>query len=122
MSRVGFHIAPTVVSSGGAAAIVCPQMTQTEYDGLKQVASGDANYLLCDHREQRESRGGQADGTDEAGAPTDGSTRSVGDCDGHPSRGGSYGDAVFSAYAGVRVQRDSDCRGDSWGFRVARAD
>jgi sulfatase modifying factor 1 len=56
------------------------------------------------------------------GAPTDGSTWLAGDCDGHPSRGGSFGNAVFSAFAGVRVQRDADYRGHSWGFRVARVD
>jgi len=56
------------------------------------------------------------------GAPTDGSTWLAGDCDGHPSRGGSYGNAVFAAYAGIRVQRDADYQGHSWGFRVVRLD
>ena len=56
------------------------------------------------------------------GAPTDGSTWTTGDCDGHPSRGGSYGNAAFSAYLGVRVPRDADYVGHSWGFRVVRND
>ena len=56
------------------------------------------------------------------GAPSDGSTWLAGDCDAHPSRGGSYGNAVFSAYAGIRAPRDSEYRGHSWGFRIARID
>jgi len=56
------------------------------------------------------------------GAPTDGSTWTTGDCDGHPSHGGSYGNAAFSAYAAVRVPRDGDYVGHSWGFRVVRND
>jgi formylglycine-generating enzyme required for sulfatase activity len=56
------------------------------------------------------------------GAPTDGSARMTGDCDGHMSKGGSYGNAAFSAYAGIRVFRDTEYRGHSWGFRVARLD
>jgi formylglycine-generating enzyme len=56
------------------------------------------------------------------GAPADGSTWMMGDCDAHPSRGGSFGNAVFSTYAGVRVVRDADYHGHSWGFRVARND
>ena len=56
------------------------------------------------------------------GAPADGSTWTSGDCDAHPSRGGSYGNAAFSAYVGVRVPRDADYVGHSWGFRVVRND
>jgi formylglycine-generating enzyme required for sulfatase activity len=56
------------------------------------------------------------------GAPTDGSAWMTGDCDGHATRGGSYGNAVFSAYAGIRAPRDGDYRGHSFGFRVARVD
>ena len=56
------------------------------------------------------------------GAPVDGSTWKAGDCDAHPSRGGSYGNAVFSTYAGVRAPRDADYVGHSWGFRVVRND
>jgi formylglycine-generating enzyme required for sulfatase activity len=56
------------------------------------------------------------------GAPADGSARLTGDCDGRMSKGGSYGNAAFSAYAGIRVFRDADYRGHSWGFRVARTD
>jgi formylglycine-generating enzyme required for sulfatase activity len=56
------------------------------------------------------------------GAPTDGSTWKAGDCDAHPSRGGSYGNAAFSTYAGVRAPRDADYVGHSWGFRVVRND
>jgi formylglycine-generating enzyme required for sulfatase activity len=56
------------------------------------------------------------------GAPADGSTWTAGDCDAHPSRGGSYGNAVFSAFVGMRAPRDADYRGHSWGFRVARTD
>jgi formylglycine-generating enzyme required for sulfatase activity len=56
------------------------------------------------------------------GAPRDGSTWTAGDCDAHPSRGGSYGNAAFSAFAGIRAPRDSDYRGHSWGFRLVRLD
>lgn len=56
------------------------------------------------------------------GAPTDGSTRTDGDCDAHPSMGGSYGNAAYSGYAGMRGPRDADYRGHSWGFRIARAE
>jgi formylglycine-generating enzyme required for sulfatase activity len=56
------------------------------------------------------------------GAPTDGSTWKTGDCDAHPSHGGSYGNAVFSAYSAIRVPRDADYVGHSWGFRVVRND
>jgi formylglycine-generating enzyme required for sulfatase activity len=52
------------------------------------------------------------------GAPSDGSTRKDGDCNAHPSMGGSYGNAAFAAYAGSRPSRDNDYRGHSWGFRV----
>jgi len=56
------------------------------------------------------------------GAPTDGSTWRSGDCDGRSSRGGSYGNAVFSTYAGVRAPRYVGFVGHSWGFRVVRND
>jgi formylglycine-generating enzyme len=56
------------------------------------------------------------------GAPTDGSTWLTGDCDGHSSRGGSYGNAAFSAYVGVRAPRNGEYVGHSWGFRVVRTD
>ena len=55
-------------------------------------------------------------------APTDGSTWKSGDCDARPSRGGSYGNAVFSAYSAIRAPRDVDYVGHSWGFRVVRND
>jgi formylglycine-generating enzyme len=54
------------------------------------------------------------------GAPADGSTWMTGDCDARPSRGGSYGNAVHSAYAGVRAPRHSSYNGHTWGFRVVR--
>jgi formylglycine-generating enzyme len=54
------------------------------------------------------------------GAPTDGSTWREGDCDARPSRGGSYGNASHSAYAGVRAPRHAGYVGHSWGFRVVR--
>jgi formylglycine-generating enzyme required for sulfatase activity len=56
------------------------------------------------------------------GAPSDGSTWRSGDCDGRMSRGGSYGNAVFSTYAGVRAPRYVGYVGHSWGFRVVRTD
>jgi formylglycine-generating enzyme required for sulfatase activity len=56
------------------------------------------------------------------GAPTDGSTWHTGDCDGRMSRGGSYGNAAFSTYAGVRAPRYVGYVGHSWGFRVVRND
>jgi formylglycine-generating enzyme required for sulfatase activity len=56
------------------------------------------------------------------GAPADGSTWTTGDCDAHPSRGGSYGNAAFSSFIGIRAPRDADYRGHSWGFRVVRLD
>lgn len=56
------------------------------------------------------------------GAPTDGSTWTTGDCDGRASRGGSYGNAVFSTYAAVRAPRHASYVGHSWGFRVVRND
>jgi sulfatase modifying factor 1 len=56
------------------------------------------------------------------GAPTDGSTWTTGDCDARPSRGGSYGNAVHSAYAGVRAPRHASYNGHSWGFRIVRND
>ncbi|MDG2004220.1 MAG: formylglycine-generating enzyme family protein [Novosphingobium sp.] len=56
------------------------------------------------------------------GAPIDGSTWTTGDCDAHPSRGGSYGNAVHSAYAGVRAPRHASYNGHSWGFRIVRHD
>lgn len=59
---------------------------------------------------------------DYRGAPVDGSTWTQGDCDARPSRGGSYGNAAFSTYAGVRVPRHSSYVGHSWGFRVVRND
>jgi formylglycine-generating enzyme required for sulfatase activity len=57
-----------------------------------------------------------------AGAPTDGSTRTTGDCDARSSRGGSYGNAVFSTYVAVRAPRHASYVGHSWGFRVVRTD
>jgi formylglycine-generating enzyme required for sulfatase activity len=57
-----------------------------------------------------------------AGAPADGATRTDGDCNAHPSMGGSFGNAAFGSYAGVRHPRTSDYRGHSWGFRVVRRD
>lgn len=59
---------------------------------------------------------------DYKGAPTDGSAWMTGDCDAHPARGGSYGNAAFTAYLAMRAPRDADYRGHSWGFRVARLD
>lgn len=56
------------------------------------------------------------------GAPADGSTWATGDCDARPSKGGSYGNAAFSAYAGVRAPRHVSYVGHSWGFRVVRND
>lgn len=56
------------------------------------------------------------------GAPTDGSTWTTGDCDARPSRGGSYGNAAQSAYAGIRAPRHASYIGHSWGFRVVRND
>ena len=56
------------------------------------------------------------------GAPADGSTWTTGDCDARPSRGGSYGNAAFSTYAGVRAPRHATYVGHSWGFRVVRND
>ena len=56
------------------------------------------------------------------GAPTDGSTWMTGDCDARPSRGGSFGNAAHSAYAGVRAPRHMGYNGHSWGFRVVRND
>lgn len=56
------------------------------------------------------------------GAPSDGSTWRTGDCDGRSSRGGSYGNASFSTYAGVRAPRHVGFVGHSWGFRVVRND
>lgn len=55
-------------------------------------------------------------------APADGSTRTTGDCDARSSRGGSYGNASFSAYAGIRAPRHASYVGHSWGFRVVRND
>jgi formylglycine-generating enzyme required for sulfatase activity len=57
-----------------------------------------------------------------AGAPDDGSTWTKGDCDARPSRGGSYGNAVFSTYTAIRVPRHASYVGHSWGFRVVRTD
>lgn len=59
---------------------------------------------------------------DHKGAPADGSTRTTGDCDARASRGGSYGNAVFSTYAAVRAPRHASYVGHSWGFRVVRND
>lgn len=56
------------------------------------------------------------------GAPADGSTWATGDCDARSSRGGSYGNAAFSAYAGIRAPRHVSYVGHSWGFRVVRND
>ena len=56
------------------------------------------------------------------GAPADGSTWTTGDCDARPSRGGSYGNAAQSAYAGIRAPRHASYVGHSWGFRVVRND
>ncbi|MBY0422726.1 MAG: formylglycine-generating enzyme family protein, partial [Parvularculaceae bacterium] len=56
------------------------------------------------------------------GAPGDGSTRTTGDCDARSSRGGSYGNAAFSAYLGIRAPRHATFVGHSWGFRVVRND
>lgn len=59
---------------------------------------------------------------DYKGAPTDGSAWMTGDCDAHPARGGSNGNAAFTAYLAMRAPRDADYRGHSWGFRIARID
>jgi formylglycine-generating enzyme len=59
---------------------------------------------------------------DYKGAPTDGSTWRQGDCDGRPARGGSFGNAAHSAYAGIRAPRNATYLGHSWGFRVVRSD
>lgn len=56
------------------------------------------------------------------GAPKDGSTWTEGDCDARSSRGGSYGNAAFSTYAGIRAPRHASFVGHSWGFRVVRTD
>jgi formylglycine-generating enzyme required for sulfatase activity len=55
-----------------------------------------------------------------ADTPADGSTRRSGDCDAHGSMGGSFGNAAFSGFAGMRAPRDAEYRGHSWGFRVVR--
>lgn len=60
--------------------------------------------------------------TDYKGAPADGSTWTTGDCDARPSRGGSYGNAAQSAFAGIRAPRGASYVGHSWGFRVVRND
>lgn len=60
--------------------------------------------------------------TNYQGAPTDGSTWTTGDCDARPSRGGSYGNAAQSAFAGIRAPRHASYVGHSWGFRVVRND
>jgi formylglycine-generating enzyme required for sulfatase activity len=57
-----------------------------------------------------------------AGAPTDGSTWTTGDCDAHMSHGGSYGNAAFTSYVAMRAPRDADYHGHSWGFRLVRND
>jgi len=57
-----------------------------------------------------------------SGAPVDGSTWTAGDCDARSSRGGSYGNAVFSTYVAVRAPRHASYVGHSWGFRVVRMD
>ena len=54
--------------------------------------------------------------------PADGSTRTTGDCDARSSRGGSYGNAVFSTYVAIRAPRHTTYVGHSWGFRVVRND
>lgn len=59
---------------------------------------------------------------DYKGAPADGSTWKTGDCDARPSRGGSYGNAAQSAFAGIRAPRHAAYVGHSWGFRVVRLD
>lgn len=59
---------------------------------------------------------------DYKGAPTDGSTWKTGDCDARPSRGGSYGNASHSAFAGIRAPRSASYNGHSWGFRIVRND
>jgi formylglycine-generating enzyme required for sulfatase activity len=56
------------------------------------------------------------------GAPADGSTWKTGDCDARSSRGGSFGNAVFSTYAAVRAPRAVGYVGHAWGFRVVRND
>lgn len=56
------------------------------------------------------------------GAPADGSTWTTGDCDARSSRGGSYGNAVFSSYVAIRAPRHATYVGHSWGFRVVRTD
>lgn len=56
------------------------------------------------------------------GAPVDGSTWTTGDCDARSSRGGSWGNAAFSAMAGQRTARAAGYVGHSWGFRVVRND
>jgi formylglycine-generating enzyme required for sulfatase activity len=55
------------------------------------------------------------------GAPTDGSPALTGDCDLHPTAGGSYGNVIWYAHAGARAFKDYDYRGHSFGFRVARS-
>jgi formylglycine-generating enzyme required for sulfatase activity len=54
------------------------------------------------------------------GAPSDGSTRRDGDCNGHPAMGGA--DVAFIAYAGSRHVRDNDYHGHTYGFRLVRRD
>jgi formylglycine-generating enzyme required for sulfatase activity len=56
------------------------------------------------------------------GAPTDGSAWRSGDCDARPYRGGSFGNAAFSAYVAFRSPRYAEFNGHSWGFRVVQND
>ena len=56
------------------------------------------------------------------GAPTDGSAWMTGDCDANFTRGGSFGNASWTAHVAQRAARDRDYNGHSWGFRVARND
>lgn len=56
------------------------------------------------------------------GAPTDGSAWMTGDCDANFTRGGSFGNASWTAHVAQRAARDRDFAGHSWGFRVARND
>jgi formylglycine-generating enzyme len=54
------------------------------------------------------------------GAPTDGSAWTSGDCDLRSSRGGSFGNAAWSARAGNRAPILNEYAGHSWGFRVVK--
>src|SRR5262249_55159665 len=55
-----------------------------------------------------------------AGAPSDGSAWTSGDCSGHPIRGGSWRDSPEFLRSAFRFDDDTNMRMDDHGFRVAR--